>query len=329
MKKSCTLFLLLIFVVTLVVTDAEAQRFTERSRYASIGVNIGAMNYLGDIVPAPHFTSFRAKSTRPSIGVTYTYRLYPRVSVRGGFQWGRIMGDDVLSASVDEAENADRFRRNLSFRNDIKELSAVAVIDLFENRRTYSRRPSFVPYGFVGLSVFHHNPKAYYENGSRGLAAEDDIPTGWYALQPLGTEGQYVENGNYPDPYKRVQIAIPFGLGFRFRIDRLWDLGLEVGWRKTFTDYLDDASTGYAWKQDILNGGGDNPKAAAILSDRSAASGFNTVADPSGTPYDIVPGYGSPANTMRGDRTDDDWLINVNLSINYIIIPNTRRPKFR
>lgn len=287
------------------------------------------MNYFGDIVPAPSFTSFRAKSTRPSVGITYTRRLYPRVSIRGGFQWGRIMGDDALSASEDEAENAGRFRRNLSFRNDIKEFSAVAIVDLFENRRPFHFRPGFVPYAFAGLAVFHHNPKAYYENGSRGLAAEDDIPTGWYALQPLGTEGQYAEGGNYPSPYSRIQIAIPFGVGIRYRVDRLWDLSLEVSWRKTFTDYLDDASTSFANKQDILNGGGENPKAAAILSDRSAESGYSTVPDPSGTPYDRVPGYGTSDDTWRGNSSDLDWYITTNLSVNYILQQRIRRPKFR
>ena len=330
MRKYYTLILLLIFTLTLVALDAEAQRFTMRKRYGSVGVTLGAMNYFGDIVPEPDFTSLRMKSTRPNVGISYTYRYYPRVSVRAALHWGRIMGDDMLSASENEAENVGRFKRNLSFRNDIKELSAVAIIDLFENRQTYSRRPDFVPYGFVGVAVFHHNPKAYYENGSYpGISAADDIPTGWYELQPLGTEGQYA-NGDYPDPYKRVQIAIPFGFGVRYKLDRNWDLSLEVGWRKTFTDYLDDSSTGYARKIDLYGDGSTvKQRAAAILSDRSAGSGFNTAPDPSGTPYVVVPGYGSPVNQKRGNRSDDDWYIQTGLSINYIIPPRIRSPKFR
>ncbi len=330
MKKFCTLVVLLIFTITLAATDADAQRFTQRKRYGSVGVTLAAANYFGDIVPAPDFTSFRFKSTRPNLGLSYTYRYTPRVSVRTGFNWLRIMGDDALSASPDEGENAPRFKRNLSFRNDIKELSAVAVFDLFENRNDYRRRPDFVPYGFLGVAVLHHNPKAYYENGSRqGTAAADDIPTGWYELQPLGTEGQYASNGDYPEAYKRVQIAIPFGLGVRYKIDRNWDLSLEVGWRKTFTDYLDDASSAFALKSDILNGGGANPKAATILSDRSAESGFSTVADPSGTVYNVVPNYGSPINPKRGNSSDDDWYITTGITLNYILAPHVRSPKFR
>ncbi|RDV14124.1 hypothetical protein DXT99_16285 [Pontibacter diazotrophicus] len=332
MKRLCTLVLLFVFTLTLVAIDAEAQRFTQRKRYGSIGLTLGATNYFGDIVPEPDFTSFRFKSTRPNVGLSYTYRYFPRVSFRGAFNWGRIMGDDRLSASLDEGENAGRYMRNLSFRNDIKELSAVAIIDLFENRQTYQRRPDFVPYGFFGIAVFHHNPKAYYENGVReGLSPANDIPTGWYELQPLGTEGQYVDGGNYPDPYSRVQIAIPFGLGVRYKLDRNWDLNIEIGWRKTFTDYLDDASGSFANKADLLNNnsGSENPVAATILHDRSGESGFATVPDPNGTPYSIVPGFGTAANNKRGNASDDDWYITTGITLNYILTPRIRSPKFR
>ncbi|MBC5775963.1 hypothetical protein H8S95_17945 [Pontibacter sp. KCTC 32443] len=335
MRKICTLVLLLTFAMTLVSTDADAQRFTLRKRYASVGVHLGAMNYFGDIVPEPDFTSLRFKSTRPNIGITYTYRYFPRISVRASLNWGRIIGDDVKSAALNETENAGRYRRNLSFRNDIKELSAVAIVDLFENRQTYRRRPDFVPYGFVGVAVLHHNPKAYYESGSHpGLAGDQDIPTGWYELQPLGTEGQHIDGAGNPEPYKRVQVAIPFGLGVRYKLDRYWDLSFEVGWRKTFTDYLDDASSAYVDKASLLSSanGSPNRQASAIFSDRSAEGEFTSsiIADPNpGVPYKRLNGYGTPANQRRGDKTDKDWYIVSGVNINYILTPRIRSPKFR
>ncbi|HEY4649846.1 MAG TPA: DUF6089 family protein [Pontibacter sp.] len=309
-----------------------------RKRYASVGVQLGAMNYFGDIVPEPDFSSFRFKSTRPNIGISYTYRYFPRVSVRGSFHWGRIVGDDKLSAAQSELENQGRYKRNLSFRNDIKELSVVGIVDLFENRQTYRRRPDFVPYGFVGIAVFHHNPKAYYKNGSiPGLNPADDIPTGWYELQPLGTEGQHVDGGGYPDPYKRVQIAIPFGLGMRYKLDRYWDLSFEVGWRKTFTDYLDDASSSFASKADLLGNSNASPNrnASAIFSDRSyEGSGADFASevrpDPTpGVPYKRLEGFGTSNDPFRGHKTDKDWYIVTSVNVNYILTPRIRSPKFR
>ncbi|GEO03015.1 hypothetical protein AAE02nite_06790 [Adhaeribacter aerolatus] len=322
MKNFVALFILGVILLSLVPTDAEAQRFTKRRRYASIGVNLNAMNYFGDIVPEADFTSLRVKSTRPNIGIEYTYRMYPRFSVRGNMFWGRITGDDRKSASQNEEENIPRYKRNLNFRNDIKELSGTMIFDLYENRGAYTRRPDFTPYAFVGVALFHHNPKAYHDGGQ-------DLAEGYYELQPLGTEGQQVGGNGYASPYKKIQIAIPAGIGFRYKLDRLWDLSFEIGWRKTFTDYLDDVSGQYASKADLLSMGGEKGKAAAILSDRSGQSGFpGAMADPSGTPYSHLPGYGVKGE-QRGDVTDDDWYIITGLHLTYIMPVRTRGPKFR
>ncbi|WP_026461828.1 DUF6089 family protein [Adhaeribacter aquaticus] len=325
MKKIFSTIILVGILLSLVTTEADAQRWSKRRRYYSLGVNVAAMNYFGDIVPQADFTSLRLRSTRPSLGLTYEYKMYPRVSFRGSLAWGRITGDDQKSASQNEAENLPRFKRNLNFRNDIKELSGAIVIDLFENRGTYTRRPDFAPYGFIGVGLIHHNPKTYYGGGAI-LPNGQEMAAGYYELQPLGTEGQYSNGSGYPEPYRKLEFVIPFGIGFRYKLDRQWDLGFEIGWRKTFTDYLDDVSTNYASKADLLQS--DPSGRAAILSDRSSESGYPSQPDPSGTPYAHVPGYGVKGD-QRGDATDKDWYITTGISLNYIIPVRTRGPKFR
>ena len=316
MKNFFSVFVLVVFMLSLVSNDAEAQRWTKRRRYYSAGVSINAMNYFGDIVPEADFTSLRIRSTRPNIGVHYTYKMYPRFSVRGNLSWGRITGDDAKSASQNEADNVPRFRRNLSFRNDIKELSGTAIFDLYENRGSFSRRPDFNPYGFIGLALFHHNPKAYYNGGA--------IPTGWYALQPLGTEGQFVEGQGYPRKYRKMQIAIPFGIGFKYKLNREWDLGFELAWRKTFTDYLDDVSSYYPDKAELAASPGG--QTAVVFSDRSSETGLFTTTDAYG--YTHIPGYGTTGE-QRGDTTDKDWYIVTGVNLTYILPTRYRAPKFR
>jgi hypothetical protein len=124
-----------------------------------------------------------------------------------------------------------RWIRNLSFRNDIKELSFTGIFDLFENRQSFQKRPDYTPYGFLGLAAIYHNPRTLY-NGS------------WVALQPLQTE--------LVKPYSSLQVVIPMGLGFRYKLDKQWDIAFEIGWRWTFTDYLDDVSGNYVDKGRIL-----------------------------------------------------------------------------
>jgi len=312
MKNIFSTYLLLIILLAASIPEAEAQRFNRRNLYNTVGVSLNAMNYFGDITPEADFTSLRLNSTRPSIAINFTKKFTPRISARANFAWGRITGDDSKSASPDEAENEPRYKRNLSFRNDIKELSLLGIVDLFQNRRSYLRRPDFTPYVFAGVAVFHHNPKAYYDGG--------EIPTGWYELQPLGTEGQNVNSADYPDPYSRIQFAIPFGLGVKYKIARQWDLGFEITWRKTFTDYIDDVSTNYADK-------GDLSREAAILSDRSAETGrYPVTTGPNG--YRHVNGFGTKGD-QRGDVTDKDWYISTGITLSYILRPTGRGPKFR
>jgi len=311
MKNFCTIAAAAFLTLTLAVTDADAQRFSKRKTYNSVSVTLNAMNYFGDIEPQSSFTSFRFKSTRPNLGVTYSHRFTPRISVRGGFAWGRVTGDDSKSASVNEEDNIPRFKRNLSFRNDIKELSAVGVFDLFENRGTYLKRADFTPYGFIGVAVFAHNPKAEYKGN-------------FVALQPLGTEGQNSPNAadkGYPSTYSKVQIAIPFGVGVKYKLDRRWDLGFEIGWRKTFTDYLDDVSSNYADPTDL------DPGLARALADRSGETVYANAVDPR-TGQSYVTGYGQYGD-QRGDRTDKDWYIVAGFSLNYIIPTAMKSPKFR
>jgi hypothetical protein len=41
-------------------------------------------------------------------------------------------------------------------------------------------------------------------------------------------------------PYKTSGIVIPFGVGLKWRVKGPWNLGVEFGTRKTFTDNLDN-----------------------------------------------------------------------------------------
>jgi hypothetical protein len=85
----------------------------------------------------------------------------------------------------------------------------------------YYQRPPFNAYGFIGVGLLYFNPTAEL-NGTR------------HALQPLMTEDV---------PYSRTQLVVPFGLGIKLKMGPFFNLAIEGGYRKTFTDYLDDVST--------------------------------------------------------------------------------------
>ncbi|RTQ53540.1 hypothetical protein EJV47_02020 [Hymenobacter gummosus] len=307
MKKLLTLTLMLVLALVLVANQASAQQFSKRKQYNSVGLTLNAMNYFGDVVPKPSITSLRFAATRPNVGVSFTRRFAPRISARAALSYGRITGDDFKAADDTDVDAKFRYNRNMSFRNDIIELSAVGVFDLIENRNNYLKRPDFVPYVFAGVAVFHHNPKGLV--GPDGTPAPASLNSGDYiALQPLGTEGQRL---NGEGTYGLWQVSIPFGGGVRYKLNKSFDLGLEIGWRKTFTDYLDDVSGNYA-DPSQLQGDAANYFGRGITRSRSGEfAGFDN------------------AGSMRGKSNEKDWYIVTGLTLNYILAPRIKSPKFR
>lgn len=49
-------------------------------------------------------------------------------------------------------------------------------------------------------------------------------------------------NDTKPEEYSNVQMAVPFGGGFKYILNPRWYIALEFGVRKTFFDYLDNVS---------------------------------------------------------------------------------------
>ncbi|UOG75445.1 DUF6089 family protein [Hymenobacter tibetensis] len=295
MKQFFTYTLTLLLALVLLAPAADAQQFTKRKQYNSVGVTLTAMNYFGDITPKPSIPSLRFGATRPNLGVTFTHRFTPRISARAGLSYGRITGDDSKAADQNDPDAKYRYNRNMNFRNDIAELSAVAIFDLIPNRNNYIKRPDFVPYVFAGVAGYTGNPK--------GLNSSDN----YVALQPLRTEG--VE-------YNRGGIAIPFGLGARYKLNKSFDLGFEIGFRKTFNDYLDDVSTKYV----------SDP--SQLASGDAFYFGWD-ITGGSGTGLDGTWNQNDQRGYQRGKDNEDDWYVQAGFTLNYILAPRVKSPKFR
>lgn len=289
MKQIVTYTLALVLALPLVATEASAQQFSKRKQYNSVGLTINAMNYFGDITPKPSVPSLRFGATRLNVGASFTHRFTPRISARAALAYGTITGDDSKAADPNDPDAKYRYNRNMSFRNNLAELSVVGIFDLIPNRNTYVKRPDLVPYVFGGIAGYTGNPQGN-RNGS------------WVDLQPLRTEGV---------SYNKAGIAIPFGGGVRYKVNKSFDVGLEVGFRKTFNDYLDDVSTVYV-DQSTLNSdaakyfGGGN-----ALSTTGEFLNFN------------APG------SQRGKSDEDDWYVTTGITVNYILAPRVKSPKFR
>ena len=322
--------------------------FSKDKVYSMVGLSLNALNYYGDLSPKPSRFSTDISFTRPAIGLSFAHRFGPRYTLTASFMYGTLKGSDRESADKDDEENGVfRYQRNLSFRNRIKELSIVASMDLFENQATYISRVPWTPYVYGGVSVFHHNPQAQVPlqdvNGNPFPNAGE-----WVDLQPLGTEGQFsdLQDGAVNKgikPYKRIQIAIPIGIGARFRLNEVLDISGEIGFRYLFTDYIDDVSRNY------VDLGALDSDVAKALSYRSneflTPAEINEFVDPSsprynpsatnpsaydGNVYKTLAGYGSESkNNIRGSSNDKDIFMVTTIRVTYILGKTFHRAKFR
>ncbi|GHM99960.1 hypothetical protein WSM22_14500 [Cytophagales bacterium WSM2-2] len=311
------------------------KHFGKEHVYSGVGFSLNAMNYYGDLAPLPNRFSTDISFTKPGFGISFFHRFGPRYTLVGQFMYGTLKGSDAESAKAGDLGNGIfRSARNLSFRNRIKELSLVAVFDLFENEGTYISRVKWTPYVFIGIAVFMHNPQALAPD--KFLDGTPNPKAGqWVDLQPLGTEGQYAtlqsSDVNYGiKPYSLTQMAIPFGGGARFRINEVFDLWADVSFRYTFTDYLDDVSRNY-----VDLGVFKDPLAQA-MSYRSNELPPNTYLGTSsytgrdGKTYTTINGFGSEfRDNNRGNKKSLDVYMVTSVKLTYILGATFHRAKFR
>jgi hypothetical protein len=268
------------------------------SQYAfDYGMKLGASNYLGDIggldqAKQPFVLDMKMQETKWAIGGYARYRIRDPWSIEAQLNWVRISGADSLTSQYDPRKG-----RNLNFRNDIIQMSALGDWMFFENPdlgNSYRYQNAFSASLFAGISIFYQDPYAYNPTHAFGL------PT-WVNLHPLETEGVH---------YHLIQPGIPMGINFNFTLKKKIRIGWSLTWTKTFTDYLDDISGTYpaanTWQK--LGFSPQMQAEAAYFSNRtthSSAGAINT--------DNYAPG------AQRGDPSDKDSFITTTFDIGWVV----------
>jgi opacity protein-like surface antigen len=244
------------------------------SQKIHVGLFGGVSAYEGDLVDK----IFPKKVTNGVVGVSVNYELMEQFMIRAGYSYTIVGGADRFS------NNDSLIARNLAFETKINEFSLLGEYYFFN-----LNNQKFSPYVFGGLAVFHFNPYAF--NGS----------TQKIFLQPLSTEGQGLSQ--YPDrkPYSLTQLALPFGGGIKYAVTDNLRVGLELGMRKLFTDYLDDVSSTYADQNDLLNAKGQLAVDMAYRGDELPGGNQN------------YPAKGA----QRGGANHKDWYYFFGLHLTY------------
>lgn len=248
----------------------------QQKQYTEAGVFFGVGNYIGDLTPqvmeVPNYSA--------AYGAFARYNFTGKIAGKVHFYKSKLKGSDHR-AQITKGHR----QRNLSFQSDIYELGIqfeYSFLDFLTSRKEHIT----TPYIFAGVSGFYFNPQA-------------QIGGQWFDLQPLGTEGQGLPG--YENPYSQFAVAIPAGVGVKFNLTHILNIGLEMGVRKTFTDYLDDVSGAYPDLKILQEERGE---VASALSYRALEYDPNSPVD--------------PTVDMRGNPNKKDWYFfgGITLSVN-------------
>ncbi len=237
----------------------------------------GISNYQGDL-QAKKFT-FQQAHFAGGIGLAYqiTGQLYGTAS----FKIGKLSGDDKKASK--------NSTRNLKFSSPLTEVQLGLEYDLLN-----LNEQGLTPYLFVGAAVFHFNPSTIDTAGNK------------IYLQPLGTEGQGFFNGR--KKYNLTQFSVPFGGGIKLALNQNVRVSFEIGFRKTFTDYIDDVSTNYVDQALLLANNGQRAVELAFRGD------------------ELKPRLSYPAaGARRGNPSSKDWYYFSGLAISFRLGANQTR----
>jgi Domain of unknown function (DUF6089) len=209
-----------------------------------ISARLGSANYQGDL--KARSISFSQSKLMGSLGARYDFSEH--ITARSYFTLTSLHADDKKGTAGMQS-------RNLNFRTKIFDWELTGQYNLFSFNNKW-----WTPYVFAGIGIFHYNPSTQDTAGNKVY------------LQPLSTEGQGFTAG--VKNYKLTQFSIPFGFGAEYSMNEDMRLGLEFGFRKVFTDYLDDVSGSYADEATLLTARGQTAVDLAWRADEKGTAPY-------------------------------------------------------
>lgn len=300
----------------LAFTQTYGQKPLWQKNREDVKLAVGLSNFLGDLgggdqIGRDGIVDYDIESNRPTIQITYGYRLSGMIHASLNLSYGVLRGDDAFTTET------YRNGRNLHFKTSFFETSLITRLDMFGSSAKKSKSGGINKkksganfYLLGGIGVMFFNPKALY-NGN------------WLNLQELGTEGQGLPG--MPSPYKLNTIVMPYGFGIGKDINRQWSVNAELMFRLTFTDYIDDVSTDYYGRENLLQA---KLKQGESLEKATAAAALS---DPNNYGIDYPElGISDGADLIgeqRGDPVDNDAYLTVmvTLSRRFSLLKSRRR----
>jgi hypothetical protein len=156
--------------------------------------------FVGGMFYRGEISKFSWQTPGGLVGVMFRQNWNPAFSTQFKFSRGNVRGSDKRSTEP------IALQRDYEFSTRITEISGQLVYNFYDFGHFADTHP-WTPYLYGGIAGFAISPQN----------SQDNNP-----------------------PYSGLQLAVPFGVGAKFMINENWNISLQFGARKTFTDYIDD-----------------------------------------------------------------------------------------
>ena len=226
---------------------------TYKGQRHEIGVQLGMSNLVGDIGRTNYILQKPVTSNIADYGIPFyggiLYRMNfnPYQTVRLNIGYSHIQFIDAL------AKEQYRRNRNLWGTNSILEADLIFEYNFFPVND--EQKSMLSPYIFGGVGAMLANtPQLIIENDFRRDA-------GGNAIAPV-TADDFDTKSTYTSG-KRISMAIPFGVGLKYKFNYNWALFGEFMFRPTFSDsidysMIDEKSVKVTYNKDIMSPGSTN-----------------------------------------------------------------------
>jgi len=197
---------------------------------------IGTTNVFGDIGGTMDknnlwgIKDIRLNETGPSFYGGYRYKITNNQAFKFNLIYGIANGNDAKSKN--ETDRGFSFSTKM-FEPSVQYEYYLIAEDrrnrpstLYDRRRMLNNYSKMCLYLFGGVGGVLFSPKLSYSK----RAPEAGVET--------------------VSGYSKFAVVLPFGVGFKYGIDKFWSLGFEFGRRIALTDYLDGFSSKYSKSND-------------------------------------------------------------------------------
>jgi hypothetical protein len=262
-----------------------------------IGMQLGMSNLVGDIgrtnyiLQKPAFNNISDYGIPFYGGILYRMNFNPYQTVRLNIAYNHIQFVDAL------AKEKYRSDRKLWGTNSILEADILFEYNFFPVND--EQKSLLSPYVFGGIGAI------YASTPQVGVEADFRRDPGGNAIKPIAAN-DFVTKATYTTGNK-LTMAIPFGIGLKYKFNYNWALFTELMFRATFSDSLDysvidDSDLKLTYNKDIL------------------APGSTTKSFLQESPYkDIAEAKAAELLKSRqiGDINSKDWVNSVSIGLSY------------